>query len=126
MTGVQTCALPILGLGIVVGAFFFVANWQETEDQKRVPLVPQPLLIYDYRSELYIESPTRARIVREAETQINETGIEVGSLKYLYFSTDNSFGEKALISSTAFLEFLRAKASASFLRSLDDNFMYGI
>lgn len=114
-----------LGLGMVVGAFFFVKTIQEDPRGKEV-LVPEPLLIYDYRSEAYVPDRTRTKILREVTEQLEGVTIEVGAIKYIYFATDNQFGGKTLMSTQELLEGLRSKLSGTFLRSLDDNFMYGV
>ena len=114
-----------LGVGLVVGAFFLVRTIQEDSQGSEV-LTPQALLIFDYRAETYLSDLARSRLLREVEKELANTTIEVGAIKYIYFTTDNQFGKKALMTTQEFLESLQAKVSGLFLRSLDPNFMYGV
>ncbi|MFW0871415.1 MAG: hypothetical protein ACKKL4_03110 [Patescibacteria group bacterium] len=117
-------ALVTIGLGIVLGSFFLVRQIQEDPRKDQI-LTPEPLIIYDYRSEIYISDPNRNRLVRAIENEIDGLSIEAGALKYIYFATDNQYNAKILMTTQTFLSVLRAKISGTLSRNLDDNFMYG-
>lgn len=117
--------LVVLGLGLVAGAYFLVQS-SVTDPRNSVVLTPEPLLLYDYRSEAFVPEINRTRLVREIEEQIANVTIEIGAIKYIYFSTENVYNAKELMTTQQFLEGLRAKISGSFARLLDDNFMYGV
>lgn len=114
-----------LGLAMVVGAFFLVQNIQDDPRGKEV-MQPQPFILYDYRSEIYTSSITRSRLTKAIEDELENTTIEIGALKYTYFATDNVHGGKTLMTTSQFLDGLRAKVSSAFIRTLGSNFMYGI
>jgi len=114
-----------LGLAVVVGAFFLVRSVQNDPRGTEV-LRPEPFVLFDYRTEGYIANPSKTRINRFVADQIQNTSTEVGSVKYIFFSTDNQYGGRTLMTTQGFLDGLRAKASGTFVRSLDDNFMFGI
>ncbi len=122
--GMLSALMVILGFAVVGGAFFLV-NSQLTNNPHTI-LTPEHLILYDYRSEVYVSNPTRNNIMRKIEEELVDTSIEVGSLKYLYFATDDQFGGKTLMSTQALLEGIRAKVPSSLVRSLNENFMYGI
>lgn len=122
---VLSVVFVVLGLGLVVGAYLLVQTVKEDPLGSEV-LSPDPFILHDYRSEVYIASPTRPKIIKEIEEQLDGLSIEIGALKYIYFATDNQFGGKTLMTTQGLLEGLRTKASGSLIRALDDNFMYGV
>ena len=124
--GALAVVFTVLGIGLVAGAYYFVAVVQnDARERNGIIIAPQPLLLYDYREEVRPSSLTRARLIRAGQEQVDETAIEAGALKYVYFSEVIS-GEPKLVSASRFLEALQVSASSQFIRSLKDNFMYGI
>jgi hypothetical protein len=122
---VLAVAFVFVGIGIVAGSFFLVRQIQEDPRNDTI-LAPEPLIIYDYRSEIYVPNPNRNRLVREVENEIDSVSIEAGAIKYLYFATDNQYDAKILMTTQDLLSNLRAKVSGTLSRNLDDNFMYGV
>lgn len=114
-----------LGLAVAAGAFILVRSVQNDPRGNEV-LRPEPFILFDYRSEAYLPDPTKTKINRLVQEEIENTSTEIGSIKYLFFSTDNQYGGKTLMTTADLLDGLRAKASGTFLRSLDDNFMFGL
>ncbi len=114
-----------LGLAVVAGAFFLVRSVQNDPRGNEV-LRPEPFILFDYRSEGYVPDLSKTKINRLIADEIENTSTEAGSIKYIFFSTDNQYGGKTLMTTTDLFDGLRSKSSSAFLRSLDDNFMFGL
>ncbi len=116
-----------IGVGIVILSFILVSQKQaEFREKSSVVIVPEPIIINDFRQEIYIQEPTRAKVVREFTREIDETAIPIGSIKHLYLTEEGPQAKKILMNTTKFFEYIQARASGTFIRSLDENFMYGI
>lgn len=116
----------ILGVGLVAGTYYFVSVIQNDVQQRNgIVVAPQPLLLYDYREEIRLPQLTRSRITSAAEDQIAETAIEAGALKYIYLTTIEA-NQPILVTASQLLQQLQTTVSSTFLRTLGDNFMYGI
>lgn len=117
----------VVGAGIVVLSFFLVSQKQaELQEKASIIVVPDPIIINDFRQEIYIQEPTRAKVVREFTREIDETTIPAGAIKHLYITQDNKAGKKELTKTADLFTYLQARPPGVFLRALDSNFMYGI
>jgi len=124
--GTLATIFVILGIGLVGGTYYLVNFVQNDVARKNgIIVTPNPLVLFDYRAEENISTPTRSRLISASEDQIAETTIEAGALKYIYF-TESVGGERSLVTAPGFMEYLRAKAPATLYRTMRDNFMYGI
>ena len=115
----------LLGI-VVVGAVIYLVAFKVQDIDAPVVITPEPLIVYDYRKEIYVESPSRTKWLREVEKTIENTGIEVGAVRFVFFVTNDQEGRKTLVNTSDFLGDLRVKASSKLLRSFEENFMYGI
>ena len=117
----------MVGTGIVVLSFFLVSQKQaELQEKASIIVVPDPIIINDFRQEIYIQEPTRSKVVREFTREIQETTIPVGAIKHLYITQDNEAGKKELTTTIDLFNYLQAQPSGVFLRTLKSNFMFGI
>lgn len=124
--GTLATIFVLLGIALIGGTYYLVNFVQNDVARKNgIIVTPEPLVLFDYRAEENIPTPTRSKLIRTSEEQISETTIEAGALKYIYF-TESINGERSLVTAPAFMEYLRAKAPTTFFRTMRDNFMYGI
>ncbi len=117
----------VIGIGIVGLSFVLVSQKKaELDEKSSIVITPDPLLINDFRKEIYIPKPTKSKLIRATTDEVEETSIPIGAVKHIYFVEDNSDGFKELIDTTEFMRLLEAKVPGSLYRTLDSNFMYGV
>lgn len=123
-------ALAILfvlaGAGVVVLSFFLVSQKQDEITEKNSFVVnAQPLIISDFRKEIYIDDPTLAKLTRAVDAEVESTTIPVGSIKHVYFVQDGEDVPKELVTAGGLLRDLNTQAPSALLRTFDADFMYG-
>lgn len=117
----------LAGIGIIVLSFILVNRQQEAAEERNSFIVaPSPLVISDFRKELYIAAPSRARIVREVQDEIENTTIPVGSVKHIYFVQDGTNDPKELITASGFMRDMDTQMPETLLRTIEPIFMYGV
>jgi len=116
----------VAGIGIVALSYILVTQSQANKEQKDGFIVaPKPLVVSDFRKEIYIANPTRPKINRAVEDEIEDTAIPVGTIKHVYLVQDGTTELKELTSSGAFFRAMESQIPSSLTRSIDPLFMYG-
>jgi len=116
----------VAGIGIVALSFILVTQTQNKQEQKDGFIVaPKPLILSDFRKELYIKSPTRSKIVRAVQKDIEDTAIPVGSIKHVYIVQDSEEDPKELLATGSFFRAIESQIPSTLSRALDPIFMYG-
>jgi len=114
------------GIGIVGVSFVLVKNTQQAAQIRDGFIVaPKPLLSTDFRKELYIPEPNRARITRAVQSDIEETAIPIGSIKHMYLVQDGEDVPKVLTTSGQFFRAMDVQIPGALERAIDPLFMYG-
>ena len=123
---ILSAIVVLAAIMIVAFAFIFVSN--EAEDvaiKNSFVVAARPLIFSDFRQEIYFATPTKNKIIRAVENDIEETAIPLGKLKHVYFTQDGAVNPKELISATEFISDFSALVPQDFLRQIDEEFMYG-
>ena len=114
-------AVLIAGGLVVAGILFFLQPKEET----LAPGLPlAPLIFAEERGEVNATNLDRMRLLGSLRNARQLVQQKIGSIAYLYL-TKNIAGGKQLMTASEFLRIIEARVPASFLRSLENNFMFG-
>jgi len=117
----------LAGLGIVALSFVLVQmNQRAAEERNSFIVAPEPLVVADFRKEIYIKTPNRTKINRAVVDEIDATSIPIGSIKHIYIVQDSTQSIKELISTQDFFDAMGAQVPRTLGRALEDRFMYGV
>ena len=111
-----------LGLATIV-FFSFIYQRQQGRVQ---PVFNIPELVFtDKQREIPVESVERGNTRIKLTDEKKEVGVSLGSIEMFYFTRELA-GVKFLIRTPEFLELIEARAPDALIRSLDDEFTFGI
>lgn len=131
----KNMALIIVSAILVLagGISIYLLNILKPTPTIKVQEVELKTLIYtDYQKELFFENPSKLKISKTVQTEVEQMNIPLGSLIQLYFteriSTDNENEEgmgKSLITAQQLAKLLDFRMSDTLLRFLEDDFTFG-
>lgn len=120
-----TASIVLVLLGLVtLGAIYFVRNSRATTQQV-TSTAPAPLIATDFLKNININGLTRNQIIRTLTKERDGNVSALASVTGIRL-TEGSAENAQTLTAKNFLEKLETRAPSELVRSLDDNFLFGI
>ncbi len=89
-----------------------------------------PIIYTEYQKGLFFEQPSKLKLIKIVQDEVDQMNIPLGSLIQLYLTQrsiteDESQAGKLLIETSQFIELLDARLSSTLLRFLEPKFSFG-
>lgn len=124
-----TGATILVVAGIAAIVFLYISN----RDDDTVPRIAsvEPLIFFEEQDSINITGLSRNQILNILTIEKEKTELTLGSIKHIYFTKDgviqeNGERKEEFVSASNFLNAIEARLPSSFLRTLKQNFMFGI
>jgi len=90
----------------------------------------KPIIYTEYQKDLFFEKPSKLKLIKLVQDEVEEMNTPLGSLVQIYFTERSSTEDetqmgKSLINTTQLIELLDARISNTLLRFLEPDFTFG-
>lgn len=116
-------SVGLVVIGTVSLAIIYFARGGSTAPQTST--APRPIITTDADKKIDLGGLTRERLITRLVKERDSGGLTLSSVTGITFTEGNATGAQA-VSAKTFLEKLQSHAPSELIRSLDDNFLFGL